>query len=83
MKIFVIAKPGAKKPYTKEEDAGLFARPKGAMRSFMVAVTASASQGKANRAIEKALAEYFKIAPVRVRIVAGQSSRKKIVEITE
>ncbi|MDR3581824.1 MAG: DUF167 domain-containing protein [Candidatus Pacebacteria bacterium] len=81
MKIFVKAKPGAKKAYVKEEDGGLFAE--AAERRFTVAVTAPAAQGKANRAIERAIAEYFKIAPSRVRIVAGQVSRQKTVEILE
>jgi len=81
MKIFIKAKPGAKKAYVKEEDGGLFG--KTTERHFMVAVTAPAAQGKANRAIEDALAEYLKIAPSRVRIITGQASRQKIVEIAE
>jgi uncharacterized protein (TIGR00251 family) len=82
MKISVKAKPGAKKASIKEEDAGLFPPQKNAMRSFAVAVTAPATQGKANRAIEEAIAEYFKIAPSCVRIVNGHTSRNKIIEIT-
>ena len=81
MKIFIKARPGAKHAYIKEEDHGLFG--KTTERNFTVAVTAPAEQGKANRAIEKALAEYLKIAPSRVRIVTGQASRKKIIEIIE
>jgi uncharacterized protein (TIGR00251 family) len=81
MKIFIKAKPGAKKAFIKEEEAGLFE--KNAPRRFTVAVTEPAVEGKANRAIEEAIAEYFKIAPTRVRIVAGHTSRKKIIEIVE
>jgi uncharacterized protein (TIGR00251 family) len=83
MKISVKAKPGAKKTYTKEDEVGLFPSQKDAMRNFTVAVTAPATQGKANRAIEEAIAHYFKIASSRVHIVAGHTSRKKIVEIAE
>jgi uncharacterized protein (TIGR00251 family) len=81
MKVFIKAKPGAKKAFVKEEDGGLFG--KTTERRFVVAVTAPAEQGKANRAIEKALAEYLKIAPSRVRIITGQTSRQKIIEIEE
>lgn len=81
MKIMISAKPGAKKAYIKEDDGGLFN--KADQRHFTVAVTARAVQGAANRAIEEALAAYFKVAPSHVRIVAGQTARKKIAEITE
>lgn len=83
MRIFIKAKPGAKKAFVKEEDGGLFTANNGGERRFAVAVTEPASQGKANRAIEDALAAYFKIAPSRVRIVAGHTSRQKIAEIVE
>lgn len=71
MKIFVIAKPGARE--TKVEKIG--------DGHFVVAVKEPPVEGKANRAISEALAEYFKVAPSRVRLVSGFSSRKKIFEI--
>lgn len=37
--------------------------------------------GKANEAIIRALAKYFKVPKSQVRIVAGSASREKIVEI--
>lgn len=37
--------------------------------------------GKANEAIIRVLAEYFKVPKSSVRIVAGGTSREKIVEI--
>ena len=37
--------------------------------------------GRANEAITRALAGYFKVPKSRVRIVAGHASREKIVEI--
>lgn len=37
--------------------------------------------GKANEAIIRVLAEYFKVPKSRVRIVAGGASREKIAEI--
>lgn len=85
MKIFVKAKPGAKVARVVEETAvtaGLFNEEKGdAVRRFVVSVKEPATDGRANRAIEAALAEHFGVAPSRVRIVRGQTSREKIVEI--
>jgi len=78
MKISVRAKPGAKTPRV-EEVTGLFKN--AAERQFVVAVKEPAKEGKANRAIERALAEYFSVPPSQVRIVSGQTSRDKVVEI--
>lgn len=78
MKIFVRAKPGVKKAYIKET-TDLFE--KSGERHFVVAVAARAVEGSANRAIEKALAEYFNVAPSRVRIVSGQTAKEKVVEV--
>lgn len=78
MKIFVRAKPGVKKAYVKET-TDLFEK-KGE-RHFVVAVAERATDGKANRAIEHALAEYFDVPASRVRIISGQTAKGKIVEI--
>jgi len=40
-----------------------------------------AKEGRANRAIEAALAAYFAMPRSAVRIIAGHTSRNKIVEI--
>ncbi|MEK7493940.1 MAG: DUF167 domain-containing protein [Patescibacteria group bacterium] len=37
--------------------------------------------GKANDAVVRAVAEYFAVAPSRVKILRGASGRKKVVEI--
>jgi uncharacterized protein YggU (UPF0235/DUF167 family) len=78
MKIFVRAKPGVKKAYIKEM-TNLFEK-KGE-RHFVVAVNERAVDGKANRAIERSLAEYFDVPASRVRIISGQTGREKIVEV--
>ncbi len=78
MKIFVRAKPGVKKAYLKET-TDLFEKKD--ERHFLVAVNERAIDGNANRAIEKTIAEYFGVAPSRVRIFAGQTAKEKIVEI--
>lgn len=69
-KIKVKARPGAKKASIRER-AGV----------LVVAVTERATEGKANRAIERALAAHFNVAPSRVRIVSGHTSRDKVVVI--
>jgi uncharacterized protein (TIGR00251 family) len=48
---------------------------------FRVAVTAVPREGRANQAVIEALADYFRVARSRVRIVRGLTSRHKIVEI--
>jgi uncharacterized protein YggU (UPF0235/DUF167 family) len=78
MKIFVRAKPGVKKAYIKET-TDLFE--KSGDRHFVVAVNERAVDGKANRAIEHALAGYFGVPASRARIVSGQTTREKLVEI--
>ena len=69
-KISIKAKPGAKVAGITEKNGQL-----------VVAVKERAADGKANRAVEKAIAKHFGIAPSRVRIIAGVTAREKIVEI--
>lgn len=71
MKIYITAKPGSKKESVEKISENV----------FKVSVKERPEGGKANEAIEKALADYFNISSSRVRIVAGLSSRKKAVEI--
>ena len=78
MKIAVRAKPGVKKEYI-EEVTGLFGNKD--ERRFVVAVRERATEGRANRAIEKAIAEYFKVPSSRVTIIAGHTAKEKIVEV--
>ena len=71
MKIFVKAKANSKKEQVEKIDA----------MHFVVQVKEPPIQGKANRAIKDALAEYFNNAPSRIRIVSGSSSKQKTFEI--
>lgn len=48
-----------------------------------VYVTAAPEDGKANEAVRELLAEYFHAPKTRVRILKGEKSRNKIVEINE
>jgi uncharacterized protein YggU (UPF0235/DUF167 family) len=48
---------------------------------YKVSVKEPAVDGKANEAIAKALATYFDVAPSLVRLVSGQTSKRKVFEI--
>lgn len=71
MKISVSIKPNAKAKKVEKVDEG----------HFKAWVKESPVEGKANLALVKILADYFDIAPSRINIVSGHSSKKKIVEI--
>jgi len=70
-RIIVTVVPRARRTYVESrEDGGL-----------RVAVAAPPHEGRANAAVIAALAEHFHVARSRVRIVRGERSRKKVVEI--
>lgn len=71
MKIFVKAKPNSAEAFVKQIDE----------QNFEVAVKEPPVQGRANRAIVKALADYLNIAPLRIRIISGYTSRQKVIEL--
>lgn len=48
---------------------------------YTVKVTASPDKGKANKAVCRLLARHFAVPGSAVRIIRGQTSRRKIVEI--
>ena len=63
--------PNAKRNNVSEEQGKL-----------KVHVSAPAVDGKANKALIKVLAEYFKIKKNDIQIIKGLKSREKIVKIT-
>jgi len=71
LKISVRVKPNAKQEKTEKVGE----------RDFSVWVKEKPQEGKANRAVIKALAEYFGIPQADVVLVRGQSSKEKIFEI--
>lgn len=73
MKIFVRVKANAKKAEVEEIDA----------THFRVAVTATPVDGKANQAVRKALAKHLGVAPTRLVLKSGVSSRDKVFEVDE
>jgi uncharacterized protein (TIGR00251 family) len=71
MKIYVKAKPGAKRERVEQIDA----------THYIVEVKAPPVEGKANDAIRRALAVYFDVAPSRVKMTSGKTSKQKVFEI--
>jgi hypothetical protein len=71
MKLFVKVK-------TKSADPGV---EKISESEFIVRVKELPVKGKANEAVEKAIAEYLGIASWRVKIVSGATSKNKILSV--
>lgn len=71
MKIFVKVKPAAQEETVEKIDE----------INFRVQVKEPPVEGRANAAVVRALAEYFGVSQLNVRIVSGYTSRSKIVEI--
>jgi len=71
MMIFVKAKPGAREEKVEKLSD----------TSYAVSVKEPPIKGKANKAIEKVLAQYFGIPLSRVEIVSGHTSKSKVAEI--
>lgn len=71
MKIFVNAKPGSKAEKIEKASENI----------FNIRVKEPATDGRANEAIVKALAEYFSVSKSTVKIISGHSSKKKIISI--
>jgi hypothetical protein len=72
MRVEVRVKPGSKK--------GSLVQPS-LTGELLVYVREPAVEGKANNALIKLLAEYYKVPKSDVTIVAGRKSRRKIIEI--
>lgn len=71
MRVEVIVKPGAHENKVEKMDSGL-----------KVWTTSPAKGGQANEAVYQLLAEYFDVAPSRIKILRGATSHKKLVEIS-
>lgn len=71
MKLFVKVKTRAKQSYLRKIDD----------HNFEIGVQAAPVKGQANQAIVEALARYFGVPRLKVRILAGFKAKKKIIEI--
>ncbi len=82
MKITVQAKAGAKEAKIEQCKIATASPRNDSQTCLVVSVKEPAKEGRANWAIERAVAEHFGVSPSRVQIVSGQSSRVKVVEIS-
>ena len=71
MKVIVFVIPNAKKAKIEKENDRL-----------VVHVDAPAVGGKANKRLIELLADFFKVKKSSVRILRGEKSREKLIEIT-
>ena len=85
MKIFVKAKPGAKENKVTPPPLKLFesgpASHEASQDTYSVSVKERPVDGRANEAITKLLAEYFKVPRSHVRLLSGTTSKRKVFEI--
>ena len=70
MKIYVKVVTNAKKAEVAKDNGG-----------YRIRVTSKPEKGKANREVIELLAKYFGKSKSEIRILAGEKSRSKIIEI--
>jgi len=73
MRIMVKVKPGASKNEVKKIDEDL----------YEVRTTAIPEKGEANKKVIELLADFFDVPKSKIKIVRGQTSREKEVEVGE
>ena len=71
MRITVRVKPGSKHAEIQKIDE----------QNFIISVKEPPIEGRANKAVVKALAEYFGKAPTQISIIGGHTSKIKVIEI--
>jgi uncharacterized protein (TIGR00251 family) len=70
-KLWITVKPQSKNPAVKKISEGEYA----------VSVNAPAREGKANEAVIELLARHFSVPKSSIRIIRGQSGRRKLVDV--
>ena len=70
-KIWVTVKPRAKKEEVRKTGEG----------QYIASVHAPPQEGKANKALIELLANYFSVPKTSVKIIRGQTGRRKLIEI--
>ncbi|WP_207766688.1 DUF167 domain-containing protein [Leptospira hartskeerlii] len=71
MKIQVRVKANSKKPSVTKGEDGV----------WIIAVKEPATEGKANEAVVRAVAEELGLAPSKVKILRGEKSKLKLLEV--
>lgn len=81
MKIFVKAKPGSKENKVLVPEKKLWNDSLSSKEYYTVYVKDKPVRGKANFAIERQLAEHFKVSMSQVKLISGSTSKTKVLEI--
>lgn len=71
VKILVKVKAGAKQEFVRQIGAN----------NFVVSVMAAPEKGKANEAVRSALADYFNVPKFSIKILAGHTTKNKLIQI--
>ena len=71
MKIEVVVHPNSKNPRTEKDLMGI----------IHVYVNAPPLEGKANKAVVEALADYLKIKKSKIILIRGEKSKNKVFEV--
>lgn len=72
MKIFIKVKSNSKKEKIEKTNE----------TNYLILTKKPPSEGKANRAVIKILAKYFRIPQINIKIISGKFSKRKIVKIS-
>jgi len=78
MKINVNITPNAKKSEVVGEQGDLFGN-----KVLKIKVAAPPIEGKANKELIDFLSNHFKVSKSQIRILSGETSRNKVIEISE
>lgn len=78
MKIKVHIIPNAKKNELVSRDANFFGE-----EAWKIKINAAPVEGKANKELINFLSEHFKTAKSNIRILKGEKSRNKLIEIVD
>ncbi len=73
MRLYITAKPGSKSPGIEKEDP----------THWIVRVREQPQEGKANKALLKAVAKELKLPVSHLRIIRGEGSRQKVIELPD
>ena len=71
MRYTVSVKPGGSKNEVVENSPN----------ELIIKTTARAHDGEANKAVVEILAKYFHVGKTKIKIVSGEKSKKKIIEV--
>ncbi len=71
MQLTIIAHPNSKKPRIEKDLFG----------GLHIYVNQPPLEGKANKAVGEALAEYFKVSKIRVLLIRGEKAKQKVFEV--